>query len=237
MYLYYQPGEKVFFGNWHMHVARFCTGKNVEMRVSQKTAMPRSLRQGFTLIEVIVGGMVFLFVATALASVFQAGMVVDQDEQSFNELISAIIVGRRLLLEGPPKGGNIGDKGLLEADQATMTVTLEDLEEDMDENGNPLPALEYRAGNERYRMWVSSGILFRHCVAPSILPREAVIGYKETNLKVTTIDGKQPFEDSVFPGFVSGSFLVYEDRNDNNMQDLEEPSIPFKFSATLRNSI
>lgn len=199
--------------------------------------MPISTSQGFTLIEVIVGGMVFLFVATALASVFQAGMVVDRDEQSFNELISAIIVGRRLLLEGPPKGGNIGDKGLLEADQATMTVTLEDLEEDMDENGNPLPVLEYRAGNERYRMWVSSGILFRHCVAPSILPREAVIGYKETDLKVTTIDGKQPFEDSIFPGFVSGSLLVYEDRNDNGMQDLEEPSIPFKFSSALRNSL
>jgi len=191
---------------------------------------------GFTLIEVIVCSMVFLFVATALASVLQLGMVVDQDEQSINEIISTMIVSRRYLLEGAPKGSPVGDKGFLEADVALLTETQEDLEEDLDADGNPLPALEYRVAGERYRVWLASGTLFRHCVAPSILPRESVLGNSEANLKVTTLDGEPFFAGSRLPGFVMGTCLLYEDRNDNNLHDLEEPSLPFRFSAALRNS-
>lgn len=192
---------------------------------------------GFTLIEVIVCSMVFLFIATALASVFQLGMVVDQDEQSINEIISSMIVSRRYLLEGAPKGSNVGDKGLLEADEALMTTSLEYLEEDLASNGSPLPVLEYRVGSERYRMWVASDTLYRHCVAPSILPRETVVGNSEANMKMTTLDGEPPFTGSRFPGFVMGTWRVYEDRNGNNRYDEEEkePSLPFRFSAALRN--
>lgn len=200
------------------------------------------LPKGFTLIEVIVGGMVFLFIVTALATVFQVGMVVDQDEQSYNEIITAIMVGRRLLLEGAPRDSNVGDKGLLEAQMATMTEALEELDEYVDTDplsGLPKPIFEYEAGFERYRLWIDaeSKILLRHRIVPSVLPSEAILGHKETNLKVTTLDGNEPFENSRLPGFVSLSLLVFEDRNGDDLPDLEEPAVPFQLSVALRNAI
>jgi len=188
---------------------------------------------GFTLIEVIICSMVFMFIATALASVLQMGMIVDREEKVTSEILTNMNIGRRFLMEGAPKGSPVGDKGLLQADEAFTGLTVGSQDEDMD----GLPMLRYNSAGEIYHVWVASptGMLVRHRVFPSVLPRETIMGDSMLKLKITALENKTFFQDSRFPGFVVGTWLVYEDRNSNDVQDLDELSIPFRFSVALRN--
>ncbi|MFZ2958392.1 MAG: prepilin-type N-terminal cleavage/methylation domain-containing protein [Candidatus Ozemobacteraceae bacterium] len=204
-------------------------------------------RTGFTLIEVIICSMVFMLIATALASIMQTGMVIDREDQIANEILTNMIIGRRLLMEGAPKGSlaspsSVGDKGLLQAESASKGLTQVSLEEDVD----GLPLLEYKvivnSVEQRYRVWVLASPTFtlvRHMVSPSILPRETLMGDPSLNLKITSLESKPFFEDSKLPllgpQLVVGTWLLYEDRNLNDVQDIDELSIPFRFSVALRN--
>lgn len=199
-------------------------------------------RMGFTLIEVIICSMVFMLIATALASVMQTGMVIDREDQIANEILTNMVIGRRLLMEGAPKNSPVGDKGLLQAEYASKGLTQASLEEDVD----GLPLLEYKvianSVEQRYRVWVLASPTFtlvRHMVSPSILPRETLMGDTNLKLKITSLESKAFFEDSKLPLFgpqlVVGTWLLYEDRNSNDVQDIDELSIPFRFSVALRN--
>jgi len=190
---------------------------------------------GFTLIEVIVSSLVFMLIATALASIMQLGLIIDREERIVNEMLTNMVIGRRFLLEGAPKGSIVGDKGLLQADQAFRGKTLADQEEDAD----GLDMLEYKSGGERYRVWISSPTctLVRHRVFPSILPRETLMGDSRLKLKIGSLESQPFLQDSIYPGFIVGTWLLYEDRNSNDLQDIDELSIPFRFSVVLRNKI
>lgn len=191
-------------------------------------------RQAFTLIEVMVCSIVFLLMSISLASLMQVGAVADREERIASEIATNMVIGRRLLLEGAPPGTPVGDKGLLTADSAVLAETRKDLEEDAD----GLVALEYTVAEERYRLWLASpsSVLVRHRVFPSILARETIMGDVSMDLKVAALEGKPLFEDSQLPGLVVCTWLVYEDRNGNDLQDADEPSVPFRCAVSLRNS-
>ncbi|MFZ4773742.1 MAG: prepilin-type N-terminal cleavage/methylation domain-containing protein [Terrimicrobiaceae bacterium] len=192
-----------------------------------------SERTGFTLIEVIISSIVFLLIATALANITKMGMIIDREEQINNEVITNMVIGRRLLLEGAPIGSPVGDKGLLQADEVFLSKTVASQDEDIDD----IDMIEYKTAGERYHVWVASpsSMLVRHRVYPYLLPRETLMGDSALKIKVTMLEKKPFFQDSRYPGLVVGTWLLYEDRNLNDVQDIDELSVPFRFSVALRN--
>ena len=209
---------------------------------------------GFTLIEVIICSMVFMLIASALASIMQRGLVIDREEQIINEAITSMVIARRLLMEGDPKEVDPArmqtcHKGLLYADYAIATLTPvipEGSSEEYPEGDvGGLPMLEYKSGGERYRVWITSPSSMLVRLKDDVYPPKLLLGNSRLKLKVALLENQAFWKGSTLfdkenptkPLCVAGTWLLYEDANSNDIQDLDEVSIPFRFSVALRNMI